>query len=221
MQRVNVNGLAHQTIKSERAGERNGNPGKAVSAQGQIGNGRSRDEDREPLPAPQPFTEEDHAQRDREQWVDEVTQAGLQEMFAGDRVNEREPIQGDEHSPRRTELDIPAVSQYRPNCYPLATNRDDQCHEEYGPQNAMAEDNYWRDVGDRSKVERDKTPHRIGAQGIQEPCPRIWGRYRRVGRCGRTVGLQDLGHGPDISRNNKIPQGTLARPPRLERGTLC
>ena len=75
----------------------------------------------------------------------------------------------------------------------------------------MAEDNYWRDVGDRSKVERDKTPHRIGAQGIQEPCPRIWGRYRRVGRCGRTVGIQDLGHGPDISRNNKIPQGTLAR----------
>ena len=42
------------------------------------------DEDGQPLPAPEPFTEEEHPESNGKQRVDEVTQAGLQQLLRCD-----------------------------------------------------------------------------------------------------------------------------------------
>src|SRR5262249_16528723 len=110
-------------------------------AQREVGHSDARDKDRQPLPASQAFTQEDHSQEDGEQRVDEITKARLQNLPADYGIDKDQPVNRDQSGAGGEQPKTAPVFQDGPNQSPFLTKRDDHHQEENRPENPMAQNN--------------------------------------------------------------------------------
>jgi hypothetical protein len=171
--------LLDQSVGGEGEGEGEGDPRGPAVSDGEDEHGGGAHPDRRPLHGPQPLLEQQHAHGDGDERVDEVPEGGLDDMPAVHGPDVDAPVDGDDgggHGDQRQPTRLPQqLTGPRPAPY------DDECDgdEDERPHHPVGEDLRGPGGLEQRPEERDKTPHAVRGEAVQQTyvplAPRLHG----------------------------------------------
>src|SRR5215510_10617494 len=106
MEGINVNQLTNQAVKTKCGRQRHCDPWETRPTHSQIDHSDRGNDHCNPLQAPKLLAQKDHPKRNRKEWINKVTKAGLKHLLRGHRVNKNQPVERDKNRPGRKELEI-------------------------------------------------------------------------------------------------------------------
>ena len=161
--------FADQPVEGERERQRQCNPRRRAELQREPGHARCGDRDGEPLPAVEPLFQHDHAEQHVDQRVDEVAEAGLDDVAAIDRPDVQPPVQRNQHRAGREQAQQTRLGQQRPPPRCTAAQREVAGHQHEAPGKPVRHDLQRGHLGERLPIHRKDAPDQEGADGRPEP----------------------------------------------------
>ncbi len=168
LQAAEVDLLLHQAVGGEGEGEDQGDPRRLPVSDGQDEDGGESDADRRPLHGPQPFFQEQHAHRDGDQRVDEVSEGGLDDPVVVHGPDVDAPVDGDDGRGDRDECEPPRLPQQLSGPLPASYDEKHRGDDDEGPRHPMGEDLGRIGRLEQGEVEGKQPPHPVGREAVQQ-----------------------------------------------------
>src|SRR5690625_500247 len=204
--------LADQAIEAEAKRQADGDPGKAVIAQGQVGDTDDGQSYSRPLQASQSFTQKDQGDQDIDQGIEIVAEADLEETTAEDRDNEYQPVEGDEKRRATERQEGLPVRQSAANRPAGTCPYDQRGQNDRGPEHTVRQQLERADEGNDMEVDGGEAPEEKSGEAegdADEPLPILFRRRHRSTR-------SDLCACPGTNADRASAASSRRGPRRLE-----
>ncbi len=180
-QGVHADDLAHEAVQGVGRGERHGDPRQPPHHRRQRRHAEEGDGNAHRLPRPQPLAKQEHAEEDGKQRAEEIAQRRLDQLAAGDGVDEHQPGGGQQEGACGEQGDDLRFPQFPPHVPPSSQCGDHQNKHDERPERAVRQHDRRLDVGQRLEVEGNESRHRVGGDAVEQSVSRRAGVHESLG----------------------------------------
>ncbi len=163
--------LPHETIGGKGQGDGQRDIGHMAKSEALESDRGERDDDRHDLQRPLPLAEEEHADDDVGDRVDEIAEAGFDELPVGDRPDVDQPVGGEQHRGEDEGPHDAEVAQRRPHFGDAAGDDEDDADEQQRPDGAVGDDGECAGFLQCVEEQRQEAPQHVADEAGDEPRP--------------------------------------------------